>query len=152
MNIVFIAGEGGHAAQFKRFLMKSGLTNKFMVLTDEGNSSFKGFPVICSGSIRGKFGFTLKDFVFYFYRFIFKIMPRLIYEGDCIISFGPGVAIMPAVIFKLLGRKVIHIETWSRFKSKSMTGKFMYYIADVFYVQNESLLKVYPKAIFSGRL
>ncbi|MCM8011711.1 UDP-N-acetylglucosamine transferase subunit ALG14, partial [Enterobacter hormaechei] len=32
------------------------------------------------------------------------------------------------------------------------SGRIMYHLASKFYVQNESLLQLYPKAIFSGRL
>nr|WP_301538293.1 PssD/Cps14F family polysaccharide biosynthesis glycosyltransferase [Providencia rettgeri] len=68
------------------------------------------------------------------------------------ISTGPGLAIPAAIITKIYGGKVIHIETWSRFHSKSFTGRILYYIADVFYVQNKSLLKLYPNATYSGLL
>lgn len=69
-----------------------------------------------------------------------------------IISTGPGIAISAGIAAKLFRVKIIHIETWSRFYSKSFTGRIMYKLADKFYVQNEELLKIYPKAIYSGRL
>ncbi|TWX63301.1 hypothetical protein ESZ39_17055 [Colwellia sp. C1TZA3] len=68
------------------------------------------------------------------------------------VSTGTGMVIIPALILRLINKKVIHIEDWSRFDSGSYTGKVMYYIADKFYVQNKSLLQKYPKAIYSGRL
>ena len=68
------------------------------------------------------------------------------------VSTGPGIAILPAILTRSFGGKVVHIETWSRFYSKSMTGKVMYFLANKFYVQNQSLLKLYKQAIYSGKL
>ncbi|HAS0848176.1 TPA: polysaccharide biosynthesis protein, partial [Enterobacter hormaechei subsp. xiangfangensis] len=69
-----------------------------------------------------------------------------------IVTTGPGIAISAAIAAKLLNVKIIHIETWSRFTTRSFSGRIMYHLASKFYVQNESLLQLYPKAIFSGRL
>jgi UDP-N-acetylglucosamine:LPS N-acetylglucosamine transferase len=70
-----------------------------------------------------------------------------------VISTGPGISILTALFFKLFTKaKVIHVETWSRFYSKSLTGRILYRLSDFFFVQNEELLKLYPKAIYRGRL
>ncbi|MBB2288413.1 polysaccharide biosynthesis protein, partial [Escherichia coli] len=74
------------------------------------------------------------------------------YNVRCVISNGPGISVITALFFKVFGAKIIHVETWSRFVSKSLTGMAMYYIADVFYVQNKELCKIYKNAIYSGRL
>jgi len=74
------------------------------------------------------------------------------YQVKGLVSTGPGMVVLPAIIFKLLGKKVIFLESWSRFYTPSLTGKIMYRIADTFYIQNETLQSTYPKAIFSGRL
>ncbi|EFD8919357.1 polysaccharide biosynthesis protein, partial [Escherichia coli] len=34
----------------------------------------------------------------------------------------------------------------------SLSGRIMYRLSNKFYIQNKSLLKLYPKAIYSGRL
>ncbi|MGL6434179.1 PssD/Cps14F family polysaccharide biosynthesis glycosyltransferase [Aeromonas caviae] len=87
----------------------------------------------------------------------FKIIYHLIglikkYKFRAVITTGPGVGIISSIILKFFGSKVIHVETWSRFNTYSFTGRVMYKIADKFYVQNKSLLKLYPKAIYSGKL
>jgi len=74
------------------------------------------------------------------------------YNVTSVISTGPGISILISLFFKLLGKKIIFIETWSRFETQSMTGKVMYRIADKFYIQNKSLQKYYPKAIYGGLL
>jgi UDP-N-acetylglucosamine:LPS N-acetylglucosamine transferase len=69
-----------------------------------------------------------------------------------VISTGPGMCIIPSLLFRLLGREVIHLETWSRFDSRSFTGRVMYRVATKFYVQNASLMSLYRNAIYAGRL
>ena len=45
---------------------------------------------------------------------------------------------------------MIYIETFANIKTKSMSGKLVYPIADMFVVQWESMLKLYPKAVYGG--
>lgn len=69
-----------------------------------------------------------------------------------IVSCGPSTAVPVMYAGKLLGRKIIFIESWSKISTASITGKMIYPIADVFFVQWEEQLRLYPKAIFRGRL
>ena len=69
-----------------------------------------------------------------------------------VISAGPGVAVPVCAAAKLLGRKVVFIETGSRIQAPSTTGRIMYRFADLFLVQWPELLAVCPKGIYAGRL
>ncbi len=69
-----------------------------------------------------------------------------------VVSCGPSTAVPVMYAGKLLGRKIIFIESWSKISTKSITGKLVYPIADLFFVQWEEQLKLYPKATFRGRL
>jgi len=69
-----------------------------------------------------------------------------------IISAGPGIAVPSCVLAKLLGIKVIYIETGSRVFALSTSGKILSHFADLFLVQWEELLPLCPKAIYAGRL
>jgi beta-1,4-N-acetylglucosaminyltransferase len=69
-----------------------------------------------------------------------------------ILSVGAGIVIPISTFGRLLGVKVIHIETGSRIYKMSSSGKVMYRLAHLFFVQWEPLKKDYPKAIFAGRL
>ena len=53
-------------------------------------------------------------------------------------------------IAKLFRKKVIYIETFANIYSKTVSGKLVYPIADVFIVQWESMLHIYPKAVYGG--
>lgn len=74
------------------------------------------------------------------------------YDIRLLISTGSGVAIVPSVVAKLFGAEVVFFESWSRFTVPSTSGKIMYRIADVFFVQNEEIKKFYQKALYMGQL
>ena len=50
----------------------------------------------------------------------------------------------------LYGAKLIYIESFAKTDTPTLTGRLMYRIADKFMVQWESMLKVYPKAVYKG--
>lgn len=109
----------------------------------------------CVNPLREKYGIikTLVKFPVSIFLTIFycgKILKK--YNVRLIISTGPGIAIMPFILGKILGKKTIYIETWSRFSSTSLTGRCVYGLSDEFFIQNTSLQNVYPKAEYSGLL
>ena len=53
---------------------------------------------------------------------------------------------------KLFGSKIIYIETFANRKRKTATGKLIYPIADLFIVQWEEMLELYPKAVYGGAI
>jgi hypothetical protein len=54
------------------------------------------------------------------------------------------------LLCKLFGKKLIYIESFAKVTSPTETGKLMYKFADRFYVQWESMLEIYPNAIYLG--
>lgn len=54
------------------------------------------------------------------------------------------------LIAKFFRRKLIYIESFAKISSPTLSGKLLYKFADQFYVQWESMLEVYPKAIYKG--
>ena len=50
----------------------------------------------------------------------------------------------------LFGSKIIWIETFANIQTKTKSGKMVYPIADLFIVQWETMLKLYPKAVYGG--
>ncbi len=69
-----------------------------------------------------------------------------------IISAGPAIAVPVSVVGKLLGVRIVFIESASRVNRLSLTGRMMYHWADLFFVQWPVLQKPYPKAVYAGRL
>lgn len=71
---------------------------------------------------------------------------------DVIVSTGANTAVPMCYIAKIFGRKVIFIETFASSKKKTLSGILLYPIANAFFVQWESMLNLYPKAIYKGAL
>jgi len=154
-EVLFIFGEGGHCAQMKRLAAELSLENtEIVALVDKENiSAFFTKKEYVTKSLRSKHNNTPLSYLSNF-NFNLKLISRLLmkHKFSTVVSTGPGICLIPSLMFRLFGKKVVFIETWSRFNTKSFTGKCMYYIATHFYVQNKSLLMLYPKAIYSGRL
>ena len=69
---------------------------------------------------------------------------------DAVICTGVLAMIPMCLLCKLFGRKVIYIESFAKVTTPTETGKLMYKLADRFYVQWESMLEVFPNAIYLG--
>lgn len=74
------------------------------------------------------------------------------FRPDALLSSGPSVAVPVCVLARLARRKVIFVETGSRITGLSLTGRIMYYVANLFFVQWPELRKRYPRSIYAGRL
>jgi beta-1,4-N-acetylglucosaminyltransferase len=156
MKVLVILGDGGHSAQMFRLLelLEPNYEYNYMMATtdsiSEGKVTWKG-PVYRVPPLHGKhtryrglvraIGPILKQLIV-----LLRVRPR------AILSTGANIAVPISVFGRLLGVKVIHIETGSRVYTMSSTGKLMYRIAHLFFVQWESLQEDYPKAIYAGRL
>lgn len=70
-----------------------------------------------------------------------------------ILSMGADIAIPYLIIGKLLGKKIIFIESYCRTETLSRTGRIAYWFADEFWVQWPQLLEQCgPKARFQGSI
>ena len=156
--ILMVYGKGGHAAQMTRFIQGAPeeLKNKqFIALTDVKIKDDSFIDQFYCVEARDKFSYIKNAvvFVLYFFWALIQMIHILFkYRVVTMISTGPGVAVVPAIICRLLGIKVIYFESWSRIFTPSLAGKIMYRIANLFFIQHESLQKFYPKSYFFGRL
>ena len=66
------------------------------------------------------------------------------------ITTGALIAYPFCVIGKMMGAKIIYVESFARVKKPSLTGKLLYPFADLFIVQWEDMLEKYPKAVLGG--
>jgi len=83
--------------------------------------------------------------------FIQSLAIFLIERPQVVITTGAGVAVPVSLISKFFRKKLIFIESFSRVKNPSPTGKLLYFFADVFLVQWKSLLRKYgTKARYEG--
>lgn len=152
-KIVFISSTGGHLSEMLRL---DKLINKYdsYIITEKTKSTValkekkdKVYYVVY-GTKSKPFSYFFKCIINFFinlYLFI-KIRP------DIVISTGAHTAFIMCYLAKIFRKKVIYIETFANFKTKSLTGKLVYPIADLFLVQWEEMLKLYPKAKYAGRV
>lgn len=92
-----------------------------------------------------------KNFFIHFLKMsgtIFRILRK---ENPSVIISTGALATLPVCIFgKILGAKIIYIESFARVKSLSLTGKAVYFLADKFIVQWPDLEKKYSRATYIG--
>ena len=68
------------------------------------------------------------------------------------ITTGTHTAVPMCKIAHKYGKKVIWIETFANSTTPTKAGEMIYPIADLFIVQWEELLKIYPKAVYGGAI
>jgi len=155
IKILAILGKGGHTTQMLSLLreMPKDFEYSYVICQEDPISEKKidgtvykvNMPSIEGDSNFMKIVRTL--------RTIFQAATALIKDNPhVVISAGPGVGVIFSYIGKFLGKKVVFIESWARVSSKSDSGKLVYPIADLFFVQWKEMERIYPNAIYAGRL
>jgi len=71
---------------------------------------------------------------------------------DAIISTGADLGLVACVAGKLLGKKIVFIESFCRPSRPGLSGKMAYMFADLFIYQWKELSEFYPKGIFGGSI
>ena len=69
-----------------------------------------------------------------------------------VVTTGTLVALPVCFLAKILRKKVIYIETFSRVRDCTRAGKLMYKVADLFIYQWEELEKFYPNGVYGGSI
>lgn len=151
-KVLFIASTGGHLSelmQLKRIYDKY----DYHIITEKTEST-----VGLKSKYKNKIDYLIfgtKDHAFsYIFKFIgnclksfylyLKIRPKYI------VTTGTHTAVPISYIGKLCGTKIIFIETFANSKTRTLSGKMIYPISDLFIVQWEEMLKLYPKAVYGG--
>lgn len=149
---IFISSSGGHLTQLLQ-LNKIFDDFNYVLLTEKNDVTkdlkekynVKYVPYSSRKKILSfpfKFGWLcLKSF-----WYLIKFRPNYI------ITTGAGTAVPLCYFGKIFGCKIIYIESFARMNAKSLTGKIIYPIANLFVVQWEEMLNVYPKAKFYGSI
>lgn len=151
-KVLFISSTGGHLSEL---LQLSPLFTKYdsYLVTEKTKST-----VYLKEKYPGKTYFlvygTKSHLLPYLFKFMYNIFRSLFLmikiNPDVVVTTGTHTAVPMCYIAKLFRKKVVFIETFANSKSKTKAGSMVYPIADVFIVQWESMLELYPKAIFGG--
>ncbi len=151
-KILFISSTGGH---FSELMQLKPLMEKcqYHIVTEKTktNSNLKekykkniNFLLYKTKKEPFKYIFVLLANCFISLYIYLKIRPQVI------ITTGTHTAGPMCCIGKILGSKVIYIETFANRTTKTVTGKLLYLVADTFIVQWEEMLQIYPKAQYYG--
>lgn len=153
-KVLFISSTGGH---FSELLQLKPLFEKYdsYIITekDKTNENYKSIYgdklyYLPYGTRSKIFSYIFK----YFYLCLktiylfFKIRPKYI------VTTGTHTAVPMCYLGKLFGTKIIFIETFANSRSKTLSGRMVYPIANLFIVQWKEMLKLYPKAVYGGSI
>ena len=148
MKICFAASTGGH---FEQLMMLRPLMEKHdsFILTEKTgyNVAKPGDKVYYLSQVNRK----EKTWLFAMLKNAFQSLGIFLKERpDAIICTGVLATIPMCLLCRLFGKKLIYIESFAKVTSPTETGKLMYKYAHRFYVQWESMLEIYPNAIYLG--
>lgn len=150
-KVLFISSTGGHLSEL---LQLEPLFDKYdtYLITEKTKSTlnlkdrFNNVNFLVYGTKDHKFTYIFK-FLYNCLKSLFlffKIRPKVI------VTTGTHTAVPICYFGKLFKRKVIFIETFANNKTRTLSGRLVYPIADTFIVQWKSMLKYYPRAIYGG--
>lgn len=71
---------------------------------------------------------------------------------DVVLTTGAGIVVFFCIFAKMLGAKLIFIESMARVERPTLTARMLYPFCDLFFVQWPGLQKYFPKARYAGRL
>lgn len=153
-KVMFISSTGGHFDELMQ-LKPLFLKYDYHIVTEKDKSTQKlknEYGRKISYLVYG----TRKKIIKYPFVFTYNILKTIYlyakYRPKYIVTTGTHTAGPMCYIGKIFGSKIIYIETFASINKKTVTGKLIYPIADLFIVQWESMLKLYPKAVLGGSI
>lgn len=153
-KVIFISSTGGHLSELMQ--LKRIFNNyDYHIITEKTDTTIK---------LKNEYGKRIDYLVYgarnYLFSYIFKFSYNVIksfflylkIRPHVIVTTGAHTAVPICYIAKLFKKKIIFVESFARVNSKSMSGKMINKIADVFLVQHKELLDVYENSIYKGDL
>ena len=151
-RVLFIASTGGHLSELMQL---SSMFDKYdyHLVTEKTKSNMylkdlygKRVSYLIYGTKHHILTYPFKLFLNCF----LSLFLYLKYRPDYIITTGVHTAGPMCCLGKIFGSKVIYIETFANMVTKTVTGRLLYPISDLFVVQWESMKDLYPEATFGG--
>ena len=153
-KVLFISSTGGHLSELLQ--LKPMFNNYNYHLITEKTKSNMGLKSVFDGRIDYLIYGTRIHLLSYLFKFpancfkslylYIKIRPKYI------VTTGTHTAVPMCYIGKIFGSKIIFIETFANSETRTLSGRIVYPIANLFIVQWEDMLKLYPKAVYGGAI
>lgn len=146
-KLCFAASSGGH---YEQLLMLKPLMEKYdsFILTERTDYEIQeSIPIFYLAQINRRETWRIPKLLYNAVRSVVIFAQE---RPDVVICTGVLAMVPMCLLVKLLGRKLIYIESFAMVSSPTKTGRLLYHFADEFYVQWETMQAVYPKAIYLG--
>ncbi len=148
VKVCFAASSGGH---YEQLLMLKPLMKRYdsFVITEETSYkvTIEKEKIYYMKQVNRRELSFLPKMITNFFR---SVKIYLKEKPDIVICTGVLAMIPICLISKIAGKKLVYIESFAKVTSATQSGKLLYRFADQFYVQWESMLKIYPEAIYLG--
>ena len=150
--MMFISSTGGHLTELMR--LKSMFDKyEYSIITEKDKST-----KMLAKRYEKKIGYLLFGTKDHMLSYPFKLFANCFislfyfikFKPKYIVTTGAHTAGPMCCLGKIFGSKIIYIESFANIETKTITGKVIYLFADLFIVQWEEMLKLYPKATYGG--
>ena len=153
-KVLFISSTGGH---FNELLQLKPLFEKYDYhIITEKDAMTKGFKKQYNNKISYMLYGTRAHMFKYIFQFIIDCILSVFYfikiRPEYIVTTGTHTAGPICVFGKIFRKKIIFIETFANKHTKTATGRIIYKFADLFIVQWEEMLEIYPEAVLGGSI
>ena len=153
-RVIFTSSAGGHFSELCELNELMERYNSFLITEDhemmqeykKSNKSRSWYMPAGTKEHLFKFLCNFPINIFRSFKAYLKVRP------DVVIATGAHTTVPICYIAKMFGKKVIFIETFANITTKTLSGKLVYPIADLFLVQWEEMLDLYPNAKYRGGL
>jgi len=138
MKIALVCSPGGHLTQMLLLIEAFEGHNIFFITHTNPRTNqlkYKKYFIVNIGT-------NIRKMVTAFFQ-TFKILTKE--KPDLIVSTGSEIAIPVMILARFIKIKTIYIESWTRIKTKSGTGRILYLFSNHFLVQWPDLVKKYGK-------
>jgi len=162
MKICLECADGGHLEEMMSVLDAFESHDVFFVTFKRLTTTnlTKKNRVIFIKNFKGKIDpAKLPTILFWLYLFLYSI--SMIFPAfkiitkenpDVIFSTGGGISIPLCYIGKIMGIKIVYMESITRYDDLSLTGKFIYPISNIFLVQWDHIIERYKKSRYWGKI
>lgn len=153
-KVLFISSTGGH---FSELLQLKPMFKKYdsYIITEKDKTSENlkneygdKFFFLPYGTRSKLFSYIFK----YFYLCLKTIYLYIRIRPRYIVTTGTHTAVPMCYLGKLSGSKIIFIETFANSSTRTLSGRMIYPIANLFIVQWKEMLELYPKAVYGGSI
>ena len=154
-KVLFISSTGGHLSELLQ-LQPLFASYDFSLITEKTPSTYPALEERFGKRVSYLFAGTRVKPVRYIFKMIANTVRSLGHfcriRPQYIVSTGSHTAGPMCLIGRILGAKIVFIETAASVHTSSKTGRYVYRFAHLFIVQHEEMLESFPRAVYKGAL